>query len=120
MKYCNEQGCKTLVETGRYCSQHQRRNRYKYTNKNRNFYQSRAWKDLKAYCYERDGGRCVRCKQFVFGHNAQHHHIVPINVDASLKLEADNIQTLCPTCHMIIEHGEKKEDKASIFSHIFE
>ena len=112
MKYCHEQGCKQLVDSGRYCEQHRRRQRQKYKpTKNKSFYNSRAWKDLKSYCYERDGGCCTRCGKFVFGHNAQHHHIVPIRINPKLKLDPDNITTLCPTCHMIVEHGHENNKK---------
>lgn len=104
LKYCSEQGCKSLIESGRYCERHKRRSRLSGTN-NKSFYNSRAWKDLKAYCYERDKGRCQKCDKFVFGKEAQHHHKIPVRKRPDLRLNADNIITLCPKCHMLIEHN---------------
>ncbi|EEM02034.1 Phage endonuclease [Bacillus pseudomycoides] len=39
----------------------------------------------------------------MFGKRAHHHHIVPIKVNPSLKLDADNIMMLCSKCHPIVE-----------------
>ncbi|EDX70072.1 phage endonuclease [Bacillus cereus NVH0597-99] len=39
----------------------------------------------------------------MFGKQAHHHHIVPIKINPSLKLEATNIMTLCSKCHPIVE-----------------
>lgn len=107
MKYCAEQGCRQLIGKGLYCDHHKRKSRNK-SSVNKSFYNSQPWKDLKSYCYERDGGRCTQCKKFVFGHSAQHHHIVPIRENPSLKLEPENVTTLCPTCHMLIENKSQK------------
>jgi 5-methylcytosine-specific restriction endonuclease McrA len=39
--------------------------------------------------------------------NLQVHHIIPISVDDSLKLDNDNLITLCPRCHHEVEgHSE--------------
>jgi 5-methylcytosine-specific restriction enzyme A len=104
MKYCGEQGCKTLISSGRYCANHKRKQKKKVVySKNKSFYRTRAWKDLKLFCYQRDRGCCQRCKKFVFGQRAHHHHIVPIQIDPSLKLDADNVMTLCSKCHPIVE-----------------
>lgn len=118
MKYCHEQGCKQLIPSGRYCDQHKRRRKKKaWQSKNNSFYRLQAWKNLKAYCYERDKGCCQRCGKFVFGKQAHAHHIVPIRVNPKLKLVADNIKTLCDVCHPIeedeanIRHGIKSVTK---------
>lgn len=107
MKYCHEQGCRSLVDSGRYCNNHRRKQKNKGSN-NKSFYNSQAWKDVKSYCYQRDKGKCTKCGKFVFGHSAQHHHIVPINEQPELKLESDNITTLCPQCHMLVEKKSHK------------
>lgn len=106
-KYCYEQGCRTLVTTGRYCENHKRRQRNKGSN-NKSFYNSQHWKDVKAFCYQRDQGKCTECGKFVYGHSAQHHHIVPIRERSDLKLDPNNITTLCPTCHMLVENASQK------------
>ncbi|PED05269.1 HNH endonuclease [Bacillus pseudomycoides] len=104
MKYCAEQGCKTLIDKGRYCPNHKRkRKKIVVYSKNKSFYRTKAWEDLKAFCYQRDKGLCQQCGRFVFGKQAHHHHIVPIKVNPSLKLDLDNIMTLCAKCHPIVE-----------------
>ncbi|MEH6940788.1 HNH endonuclease [Bacillus sp. JJ722] len=109
MKYCGEQGCKTLISKGRYCESHKRRSRKAKQSKYKSFYNTQAWRDLKAYCYQRDGGRCVECKKFVFGKWAQHHHKIPIQVRPDLKLVEDNVVTVCPSCHTILEQECDKQ-----------
>ncbi|WP_371069129.1 HNH endonuclease [Sediminibacillus sp. JSM 1682029] len=110
MRYCGEQGCKQLIAKGRYCEDHRRKKRKKVVySKNKSFYRTRDWKDLKAYCYQRDGGCCQRCGKFVFGKRSHHHHIVPIQIDPSLKLDPDNIMTLCSKCHPIVEKETMEE-----------
>lgn len=104
MRYCGEQGCKTLIAKGRYCADHKRKKKKKVVySKNKSFYNSQAWKDLADYVYQRDKGCCQRCGKFVFGKQAHRHHIVPVQVDPSLKLDADNIKLLCNECHPIVE-----------------
>lgn len=110
MKYCSEQGCRQLIDKGRYCDKHRRKKRNVGAS-NKPFYSTQAWRDLKADCYQRDKGRCTRCNKFVFGKKAQHHHIIPINVRPDLKLDPGNVTTLCPTCHMIVEHETKPKPK---------
>ena len=34
------------------------------------------------------------------------HHIIPVNTDGDLKLEDDNLITLCSSCHALVE-GDK-------------
>lgn len=104
MKYCSEQGCKELIQAGRYCSSHKRRVRKKaWHSNNKSFYRTQAWRDLRDFVYERDGGCCNRCGKFVFGREAHAHHVIPIRVNARKKLDADNIVILCNVCHPIVE-----------------
>lgn len=104
MKYCAEQGCKNLISSGRYCENHKRRKKEKTVySKNKSFYRTQAWKDLVSFVYERDKGCCQRCGKFVFGKQAHAHHIVPIQIDPSKRLDADNIMLLCSKCHPIVE-----------------
>lgn len=110
MKYCGEQGCRKNVVSGRYCDDHKRKSQNKGSS-NKSFYNSQAWKDVKAYCYERDKGRCTKCNKFVYGHSAQHHHIIPIKENPKLKLDPDNITTLCPKCHMLEENNSFAKPK---------
>lgn len=114
MKYCSEQGCRTYVSSGRYCEAHQRRKKKKVVySHNKSFYATDEWKFKRSEVYQREKGCCQECGKFVFGRQAHVHHIVPIKVDPSLKLEDDNLMLLCPKCHMIIENetNEKKMNK---------
>lgn len=112
MKYCAEQGCRTLINSGRYCENHRRRKRKKtFYSKNRSFYRTQAWKDLKAFVYQRDKGCCVRCGKFVFGKLAHHHHIIPISVRPDLKLDPENVVTCCAQCHPILETESNEKYK---------
>ena len=104
MKYCAEQGCNILISSGRYCLDHKRRKKDKPVySKNKSFYKTQGWKDLTSFVYQRDKGCCQRCGKFVFGKQAHHHHIVPIQIDPSLKLDPDNVTLLCNKCHPIVE-----------------
>lgn len=116
MKYCDFNGCSTKIESGAYCADHKRtRPRRKkskkdiYHSKNKSFYNSKSWKSKRSYVYERERGLCQRCKTFVFGRSAHVHHVVPISVNDTLKLEDNNLRLLCPKCHVIEENEEKKE-----------
>lgn len=112
MKYCAEQGCKTLIFKGRYCENHKRRKKDKPVySVNKSFYRTQSWKDLKSYVYQRDKGCCQRCGRFVFGKQAHAHHIVPIRINPKLKLDADNIMTLCTKCHPIVEEETMEKYK---------
>jgi 5-methylcytosine-specific restriction enzyme A len=104
MKYCGEQGCKNLISSGRYCADHRRKKKEKVVySKNKSFYRTQGWRDLRSFVYERDKGCCQRCGKFVFGKQAHAHHVVPVQIKPSLKLDADNIMLLCNKCHPIVE-----------------
>jgi 5-methylcytosine-specific restriction enzyme A len=104
MKYCGEQGCKSLISSGRYCADHKRKKKEKVVySKNKSFYRTQAWQGLRSFVYERDKGCCQRCGKFVFGKLAHAHHIVPVQIKPSLKLDADNVTLLCNKCHPIVE-----------------
>lgn len=112
-KYCEFNGCDAVITKGRYCSVHKptykRTKRPTYVHKNKPFYRTREWKDLCFAVDVREGDQCQRCHRLVFGKHKQHHHIVPIQVDPSLRLDPDNIMLLCEDCHPIVEH--ENEDK---------
>lgn len=114
MKYCAQDGCETRIERGRYCEKHTSRRKAKskksvYHHENKPFYRTQAWKDMRAFIYEREGGCCQRCGSFVFGRRAHVHHRVPIKKNKLLQLEPNNLMLLCPKCHMILENEEKEE-----------
>lgn len=118
MKYCGEQGCRNLISSGRYCPDHRRRRKRKrsnYRHNNKSFYNSGVWKRTREYVYELRKGLCERCGRFVHGREAHVHHIVPITVDESLKLELTNLKLLCSECHVIEEHESEECSIPSYF-----
>ncbi|NSV57008.1 HNH endonuclease [Enterococcus faecalis] len=109
MRYCQFEGCSNTTERGAYCSEHARSSRKKkkqgnvYHHKNKSFYRTPAWRDMREVIYERDRGCCKRCGKFVFGRKAHVHHIVPIKNNLLLKLDPNNLILLCSECHPIVE-----------------
>ena len=65
------------------------------------FITSPAWRKLSAQVRQRDQvcSRCSSSQQLTV------HHLVPVRVDPSLALDADNCVTLCRRCHGIVEGG---------------
>ncbi|KYG92362.1 endonuclease [[Bacillus] sp. KCTC 13219] len=121
MKYCDFNGCPNKIKRGKYCDEHGRSEQSKkrksiYHNSNKTFYNSQSWKDMRAFIYEREKGCCQRCGRFVFGKQAQVHHIVTIKKNPLLKLEPNNLRLLCPTCHMIEENTDETK---SVFANYF-
>lgn len=76
MKYCQFDGCTNKIAKGIYCTEHKRSSRSRkkkqqaksvYHHENKPFYRTQAWKDMRQFIYEREGGHCQRCGQFIFG-----------------------------------------------------
>ncbi|MGE8080499.1 HNH endonuclease [Peribacillus loiseleuriae] len=122
MKYCDFNGCTNKIERGAYCEDHKRdkakpkANKNIYHNTNKKFYNSDAWKSMRSFIYEREKGCCQRCKKFVFGKQAQVHHVVPIKKNPLLKLEPSNLKLLCPKCHSI---EENLDEQGNVFANYF-
>lgn len=111
MRYCAEQGCRNLISHGRYCEGHKRKQKkHVVYSKNKSFYRTQAWQDLRAYVYQRDKGCCQNCGKFVFGKQAHCDHIIPIWKDPSKKLDPDNVRLLCPKCHTLLEYKENEKE----------
>ena len=118
MKYCDFNGCTNKIPKGAYCAEHKRSKRSSranskkkniYHHENKSFYNSDAWKNTRAFVYERDLGCCQRCGEFVFGRRAHVHHIVKVKVNPLLRLEPNKLKLLCSQCHFIEENEDKKE-----------
>jgi 5-methylcytosine-specific restriction enzyme A len=125
MKYCDFNGCRNKIKKGRYCEEHKRsresakKKRAKksiYHNENKPFYNSTVWRSMRTFIYERERGCCQRCGRFVFGKDANVHHVIPIKKNPTLRLEPNNLKLLCPRCHM---EEENEENKAKIFPSYF-
>lgn len=99
------------------------------------------WKKKRAQILERDGHMCQMClRGFDIGERRinteklEVHHIVPLSADFALRLDDDNLITLCEAHHELAERGETERDIlsgiakenrgtplpfASVFSEIF-
>ena len=79
------------------------------------FYQSKAWRETRAYIFKRDFGLCVRCgKPGAIGHPKR--YLTPDNIDdPSGTLNEDNFETLCRECHALEHEGELPTDRALTF-----
>ena len=65
------------------------------------FYASPQWIRLRDLTMTRAGYQCQRCKQQgKLTPATEVHHIVPIRVDWSKRLEMNNLMCLCHKCHM--------------------
>lgn len=127
MKYCDFNGCQNKISRGTYCEDHKRsrqsiikkrKKKYIYHHDNKQFYNSKAWKDVRSFVYQREKGCCQRCGRFVHGRRAHTHHIIPIRVDPTLKYEPNNLMLLCPQCH-VEEENKDKEKKEIVFPSYF-
>lgn len=116
-KYCRENGCNTLIDSGAYCDEHKKRKKVRPSySSNKAFYMSKPWIDLRAFVYQRDGMCCVNCGKFVMGKDAQVDHVLPIWLEPDLKLYPENCRLLCAKCHPILEYkppGRKNKNNYS-------
>src|SRR5699024_7948679 len=107
LKPCKEFGCGNLTRKT-YCKKHEEnageymRNYNKYVRdpKIDSFYKSRQWQQVRALAYERDNGLCQQCKsngQLVQADVV--HHIVEVKIDWTRRLDIDNLESLCHSCH---------------------
>ena len=82
-----------------------------------NFRNTYAWQKKREEIKERDLYLCKACMdegingkvEYVY-EDLEVHHIVPLNTDYSLRLENDNLITLCNKHHKEAENGDIKVD----------
>lgn len=78
-----------------------------YHEKYRDFYNSPAWKALRNYKFGAADGLCERCLAKGIVRAAREiHHIVPIEIDYSKRLDYDNLIALCSDCHNKIHNRQ--------------
>jgi hypothetical protein len=64
---------------------------------------------LRKEVRNRDGNRCVRCKAKT---EILHvHHIIPLRVDMTKAYDLDNLMTVCPKCHVILDNVFKESEE---------
>ncbi|RST59698.1 HNH endonuclease [Siminovitchia terrae] len=104
-KRCGKVGCNALIDiTETYCRKHTNHNHKQYerirtlTEEGRaykRFYSTKEWKSLRYQAFLRDGFCCVQC-----GREAEvGDHIIPTKVRWDLRLDIDNVQSMCFECH---------------------
>ncbi len=71
------------------------------------FYQSKAWRDVRNYVFKRDFGICVRCGEI--GEIVHHKkYLTPNNINnPSISLNPDNLELVCRVCHALEHEGQK-------------
>lgn len=80
------------------------------------FYQSRAWRRLRKIKFARETGLCERCRaKGIVRMGEEVHHVVPIEVDWSRRLDPDNLELLCAACHNEQHERESPLQKFSKF-----
>ena len=129
VRRCRQQGCHTMVECpDHYCTRHfepeaeylasrqrwarsrdqhyQRkyntvaRNRSERKSEQYSFYRSRQWARLRRNALERDNYLCKYCAAINIVTPAKTvDHIVPIEYDASLRDDPNNLAVICYSCH---------------------
>lgn len=81
-----------------------------YSEKYKRFYNSKEWIALRNYKYADADGFCEECKkQGIVKPGVDVHHIVPIEIDWSKRLDYNNLILLCKECH-----NEKHERGGSL------
>ena len=114
LRECKRVGCRALTR-GTYCLEHvgnvanDTYQRHKEYDKHRDprsdkFYHSGEWKKASNQAMIRDHFICQRHlknKKIVSAEMV--HHIIPIKIDWSKRLDLDNLVCLCDSCHAEVE-----------------
>ena len=78
------------------------------------FYHTKQWQNIRERALKRDGYKCRECARFGKIRPAtQVHHIKPIEEAPELKLDMDNLISLCMACHNK-KHPEKGRNSLSV------
>lgn len=73
------------------------------------FYHSKEWQVVRRQVLDRDHYLCQVCKRAGRITPASTvHHITPVRVDYSKRLDPANLETICPACHNA-EHRERAQ-----------
>ena len=102
-KYCGR-----IHEAGYVCSMKPKKRQYDYSDRKVwQFRHGEAWKNKAVEIKERDHWLCVYClsRNIINYKKLEVHHIVPLEEDITMKLEDENLITLCRSCHEEAEKG---------------
>lgn len=110
-KYCG------IVDENHICP-FKRTNPKKEITKASKFRNTKAWMRKSQEIRERDRYLCKVCLRGKYNtfntfnyKSLEVHHIIPINEDYNLRLENDNLITLCSFHHKMAENGEIKREE---------
>ena len=83
------------------------------------FYKSKTWQRVRKYVWQRDNGLCQDClKKGLITPGKEVHHIVELTEDnisdASIALDANNLITLCKSCHEARHNASNKNKRYSV------
>ena len=110
-----------MLKTCKYCGRvvqeyHRCLNKPKYDKKDKEivtFRNSREWKEKRKEIQQRDKNICRYCltkKRLVYD-QIDIHHIVPLKINFEMRLDNDNLISLCRMCHEEAEAGTIPEDE---------
>ena len=85
------------------------RRHYTRTDQAGKFRYTAAWQRKREEIKDRDLHLCKLClaNGKITNNTLEVHHIIPVAADDTLKLEDDNLITLCSSCHALVE-GNKE------------
>ena len=109
LKPCAVSGCPNLTD-GTYCEKHRKERNIEYSRFNRDnelqkFYKSKEWRDLRRSYLESHPLCCECLKQGKYVTATIVDHIVPIR-QGGKRLDANNLQSLCLSCHTLKSNKE--------------
>lgn len=129
--YCKHRGCYELVDSGRgYCDAHinERGKQSREVNTTYNqqrperhrFYHTKEWKQLRKKKVAKTP-YCERCKaKGVYRPVEIVHHKIEIEQDWSKRLEIDNLESVCRSCHNEIHSNSDKKKKSDELKKVIE
>ncbi|RDU22771.1 HNH endonuclease [Anaerosacchariphilus polymeriproducens] len=105
--YCNRIHASDYICPEKAAKIKERQSKYKTTSKDK-FRWSNAWQKKREQIKDRDNHLCVVCRQenrYTYN-NLSVHHIEPLEESYDLRLDDDNLITLCDMHHEQAEKGE--------------
>lgn len=111
-KKCLHPSCRQLIPfTDGYCKKHNPSQEYNRTRAKRDpeylkFYKSKAWIGARKNALIRDDYLCVSCLNTGLYTTAQLvHHKVEVRDDFEKRLDPENLESLCESCHQKIHRN---------------
>ena len=118
MKQCNQVGCLELINFNtRYCDKHKDSNdhkennklNYQYDKKYKQFYNSASWRKLRKSVMIKHDWLCANCEREGKYRVADVvDHIIEVKDDWGKRLDSNNLEPLCHTCHNIKTQRERR------------